>query len=302
MLFDLNGFVVLRGVLSREEVAAANAGIDAHAERLAERRGGLRNTKDNTPLAGDMRTGRLDLGGMLGWDAPHRDVFRKMLAHPGVVPLLHELVGHGYRLDHSPLVIAQDRGSEGFSLHGGPVDANGRLIPSLQYRCQNGGIFNTLVAVSFQLTDHNAGDGGFCVVRGSHKMNFAASADMVNGEDREFFETCVDQPVTKAGDVVLFSEATMHGSLPWTAAFQRRIALYRFSPCNVAYARGYSEGWPASFTDGMDEAQLGVMQPPFHEMFDRPLLAEDGSASADIRRRAQHKKDFDVQVFGETYY
>ena len=34
------------------------------------------------------------------------------------------LTGEGYRMDHQPLVIAQDADSEGFSLHGGPISGN----------------------------------------------------------------------------------------------------------------------------------------------------------------------------------
>lgn len=47
--FDLNGWVVVRNVLTAEEVAAANAAIDTHAAELHERRNpGLRNTKAGT--------------------------------------------------------------------------------------------------------------------------------------------------------------------------------------------------------------------------------------------------------------
>ena len=42
-LFDLNGFLVVRGVFSAEEVASANAAIDAHAGELHAREGQLRN-------------------------------------------------------------------------------------------------------------------------------------------------------------------------------------------------------------------------------------------------------------------
>jgi hypothetical protein len=35
--FDLNGWVVVRGVLTPEEVAAANAAIDVHSAELHER-------------------------------------------------------------------------------------------------------------------------------------------------------------------------------------------------------------------------------------------------------------------------
>ena len=66
-LFDLNGYMVIRNVLSKDEISAANAAIDAH--KLYERDvPELRNTKDYTPFSGDMKTGRFDMGGMLGWE------------------------------------------------------------------------------------------------------------------------------------------------------------------------------------------------------------------------------------------
>lgn len=63
--------------------------------------------------------------------------------------------------------LPQERDSEGFSLHGGPVTPDGRFNPTLQYRCEQGQLWTSLLAASFQLSDHNPGDGGFCVVRSS---------------------------------------------------------------------------------------------------------------------------------------
>ena len=56
------------------------------------------------------------------------------------------------------------------------------------------------------LVDHNPGDGGFCVVPGSHKSNFKMPEGMVDGITHSEY---IQQPATKAGDVVLFSE------VPW---------------------------------------------------------------------------------------
>ena len=68
-------------------------------------------------------------------------------------------------------------------------------------------MFNSLLAMSVQLSDHDAGAGGFAVVRGSHKINLPMPEAFANGE----VETdCMYQPPTKAGDVVFFSEATVH--------------------------------------------------------------------------------------------
>ena len=52
------------------------------------------------------------------------------LAHPKLAPYCDALLGPGYRLDHQPMVLQQDAGSEGFSLHGGPLKGDHDLNPS----------------------------------------------------------------------------------------------------------------------------------------------------------------------------
>ena len=131
-------------------------------------------------------------------------------------------------MDHSPFVILQERGSEGFSLHGGTVDcASGGYNPHLAYTCVNGSLHCHLLAVSVCLADQRTGDGGFVVVPGSHKATFRAPEAMINGTKHAEFVT---QPVINAGDVLMFSEGTVHGARAWNADRQRRTALYRFAP------------------------------------------------------------------------
>ena len=176
-LFDLNGYIVVRAVLTPAEVASANAAIDQRQASLCERgEGTLRNTKAGSALAGSGSNGRLDLGGLLEW----RDtaVFRDLLAHPRLLPYLHDFLGPGFRLDHRPLLIAQNAGSEGFALHGGPLTASGEFNQHLQYTVRGDRIFTTLLAASVSLVDTVPGDGGFCVLPGSHKSNFATPADL----------------------------------------------------------------------------------------------------------------------------
>ena len=68
-LFDLNGYLVLRGVFSPDDVAAANDAVDAHADTYHERTGQLRTSglygRESHALAGDGARGRLDMGGLL---------------------------------------------------------------------------------------------------------------------------------------------------------------------------------------------------------------------------------------------
>jgi hypothetical protein len=105
-----------------------------------------------------------------------------------LVPYFHEFLGRGYRMDHLPFLILQEKGSEGFSLHGGTVDCgSGQYQPHLAYSCVQNRINNQLLATAVVLSDHNEGSGGFVIVRGSHKSNFAMPQDMIEGRDHTEF-------------------------------------------------------------------------------------------------------------------
>jgi hypothetical protein len=105
-----------------------------------------------------------------------------------------QLCGQGYRLDHSPLLFKQVQGSEGFSLHGGPLTEQGAWNPLLSYQFNHGRMYNTLLACSVQLTSTHAGDGGFCIVKGSHKSNFVCPPEMVVRTNRVFARRRTAQP------------------------------------------------------------------------------------------------------------
>ncbi|KAH8049465.1 phytanoyl-CoA dioxygenase [Aureococcus anophagefferens] len=108
-------------------------------------------------------------------------------------------------------------------------------------------------------------------------------------------------PAIMAGDVLLFSEATLHGTLPWTLDHQRRTVIYRFAPAGSAYGRGYAPEWPAAMLAGMSEAQRAVCAPPYHPRMNRTCLDEEGSAVAPKPREAW-KVEFDEKVFGSRYF
>lgn len=66
-LFDLNGFIIVRGVLTKEEIEAANRAIDNHASGMVERSdAALRNAVKETKFYGE-GPGRMDMGRVLEW-------------------------------------------------------------------------------------------------------------------------------------------------------------------------------------------------------------------------------------------
>lgn len=108
-LFDLNGYLIVRGVLSPDEVAACHMAIDKHIDEAIPRSDPtLRNAIEGSPMYG---TGppRLDLGGIFEWDNDESTTFKSILA---IHDWYHELLGKGYRLDHIPFVRMNDKGGE----------------------------------------------------------------------------------------------------------------------------------------------------------------------------------------------
>eukprot|EP00545_Synedropsis_sp_CCMP1620_P011605 CAMPEP_0119005890 /NCGR_PEP_ID=MMETSP1176-20130426/1985_1 /TAXON_ID=265551 /ORGANISM="Synedropsis recta cf, Strain CCMP1620" /LENGTH=358 /DNA_ID=CAMNT_0006957747 /DNA_START=39 /DNA_END=1115 /DNA_ORIENTATION=+ len=303
-LFDLNGYIVVRNVLSDQQVELANAVMTKRSKDMIERADApLRNTVQGTAFSGTTGGARNDLGGVFEWGEHDSSVFKSILAHPKLLPFFHTLLGRGYRMDHMPFAISQEKGSEGFQLHGGTIDcASGTYNPHLAYTYSHDMIRCALLGCSLMLVDHNAGDGGFCIVPGSHKSNYQMPEGMMDGERHTEY---IIQPETKAGDVVLFSEGTVHGAKAWMSAEERRTCLYRFSPATNVYGRSYlgdeqGGGWPKAMYDDLTDAQKAVLEPPYANRLDRPNIQDDGSV--EITTRSSRKKQHDRNVFNSKYF
>ena len=55
----------------------------------------------------------------------------------------------------------------------------------------------------------------------------------------------------------MFTEASTHGTLPWTSDVERRTVIYRFSPAGSAYGRSYLEGFDE--LKGLTDAEKAVL-------------------------------------------
>lgn len=218
-LFDLRGFLVVKQVLSRAEIDELNALLDSYdLWRKAESGAEPASVNDPNFIA---------LGAPHTWDEP----FRRALAHPRMLPYLQTLVGSKFRYDHGYALLMR-AGSKQLGLHGGATPWD----PVQEYRYRDGEMLNGLLVLSYALSDAGAEDGGFAVVPGSHKANFAIPRRFVSLE--ETGPWVVRVPV-EAGDVILFSEACTHGTWPWRARHERRSLLYKYAPGHVAWASPY---------------------------------------------------------------
>ncbi|KAK3259682.1 hypothetical protein CYMTET_31334, partial [Cymbomonas tetramitiformis] len=121
----------------------------------------------------------------------------------------------------------------------------------------------------------------------------------------EAFQEFVRQPVLEAGDVVLFSEATTHGTLAWSGEHQRRTVIYRFAPSNHAYGRSYCPSWPEAMLEGMTRGQKAVLEPPYNNRLDRPVPSVENFETDETVvpvQREEFKIEHDTKVFGTKYF
>ncbi len=265
-LFDLQGFLHVKQILTPEEVKAMNDAIDANVPPFTEE-----NWTGSNVYGGGMagKASNHGCGGMLTWPQPWCRPFRDLLAHPRAIPYLNTIFGRGWKLDHRPGCIMARKGKGGHGLHGN----TSRIFDGAQfYNCTNGHIRTGLTVFQYQLADINPGDGGITVIPGSHKANFKCPEDiMLYNEDKQ----CVYNVASKAGDLVIFMEATIHGALPWTADHERRSLLYRYCPKYMQWApHNYGDHELPEWTAELTDLQQAVLEPPY--MDSRPLIEDDG--------------------------
>ena len=89
----------------------------------------------------------------------------------------------------------------------------------------------------------------------------------------------------KAGDLVIFNEATTHGTLPWRAKHERRALFYRYFPKYLHYAGGYYQTDMPDWVSELTEAQQAVLEPPY--VYNRPLIEADEETLARPRREGE---------------
>ncbi len=223
---DLEGYLVIKNVLSDAEVAEMNAIID---------RGNLQ--------------GRPSLWG---------EAFKRLIDHPKILPYLIELLGPYVRLDHD-YAIFMDKGEGRGGLHGGEDGGRpGGRAGDHWYKYRDGVMRNGLCVMTYNLVDAPEGVGGFACIPGSHKSNFATE---IPPEVRRFEQPAhyVVQPAVEAGDVLFFTEAVVHGTMPWQAAHQRRSLLYKYSPGHSAWSENY---YDISKYGQLTEQQRRMLLPP----------------------------------------
>ncbi len=236
-LFDLQGYIVVKNVLSAEELTTLNTLFE---QRLPE------------DVAGKFHS-RIS-----NWGKPFQD----LMDHPKILPYLLDLIDPHFRLDHD-YCIYLDKGAGALHLHGGEGHEGDHW-----YKYRDGVMKNGLTVVSYALADNPAGAGGFICIPGTHKSNFIENIPREVALLQQPADYVV-QPAAQAGDAIIFTEALVHGTHPWTANHARRALLYKFSPGHSAWRQDYYS--PNDYEDLTDQ-QKRILEPP--SVGNRPYVVQ----------------------------
>ena len=230
--FDVNGVIVFRNVLDAGAVQRMNTAIDGD---------GLAGTESPAQSNGGF-------GFPVPWAAD--PVFLETMAGEAVLSVARVMCGDWLRLDHAYGIQMNDRWDGKANLHGGARTDQGEH----QYQWHQNRMYNGLIVVMFALHPVREGDGGFICVPGSHRANvpFRPPVD----------HSMVINPTLEPGDMLVFTEALVHGTTYWTNERVRRSILFKYIP-------GYSTWGDPAFADAIrplvpkgNDTALALLQPP----------------------------------------
>ena len=204
-VFDTTGCVIIKKFIPMEEVNRAKSSI-----------------LKNWPTANGVST--------IPWKFPimHLDrVFWEFLTKPLILDFCEEFCGDYFRLDHAFGLSSNKAISQ---LHGGPQSSQNSCfyLP----RGGNHGLVGQL-NFGFCLEPQNGSTGGFVYIPGSHKSSDSRAGkeileDVFKGN---FAHHSLVTPVLEPGDLMIFTEALIHGDTGWKDNSSYRMqAYYKMTP------------------------------------------------------------------------
>lgn len=223
--FDRDGFVVLEGVFSAEELApviAATDALEARTDRFLE----------------GMESGRVSIAerGAITFSlfaAQVDQAARSFAAHPVFADLCHDLIGPDARLYHDQAVYKKPEKPRRFPWH----QDNGYtfVLPQQYLTCW------------VALTDATVDNGCPHVVRGLHRMGTLRHhyVEPLGWEIFEDHPDAVVAPVGKGG-IVVFSSLSPHLTGPNTTDAVRKAYILQYAPDGSEVLKGDpTQGPPA---------------------------------------------------------
>jgi len=223
-LFDLNGFLMIRGALNNELLSLINRTIDeieTLSDEEADARGAPRSYSSNDLYA---QVGEPSHDQLRDYHAPvlsYGSPFEELIDCPTTIGHIDEMIGEPCRLDAASFM---SRGGQGaFRFHHGYAE----LLPYSEYLFQDNKFQCVSVKIAYALNDVGIHDGCFAVMPGSHKSNFT---NPLVGQIPDPDHPLVEPLACRAGDAILFSEDLSHGAVENHSGAIRRTLFYSYAP------------------------------------------------------------------------
>ncbi|MBI1927622.1 phytanoyl-CoA dioxygenase family protein [Candidatus Poribacteria bacterium] len=213
-----NGYLLVEKVFTAEEIDECVRETDAMFERVQQSGRRLEATwggkwrEAQIPKEELGKTSVLSIHNM----QYHSAVFTRMLVHPKLTEVLADLIGPNVQLHHTKLHVKPPEKGSPFPLH-----QDYDYFPHEK---------DTMTAAVIHLEDATVESGCLCVLPGSHKLGplgHQHEGSHYLSPDEYPIEKATPCPA-KAGDVLLFTYLTVHGSYLNRTHKPRRIALFQF--------------------------------------------------------------------------
>lgn len=195
------GYIVLRGVLSPEEVQTLLATVD---EMDAEFRKGENVTADSV----------FDKRNVM----EANDIFVHLMDHPVAFPIVRELMGDFIQLSMSEAIVRPPNPKDPGYLH----TDGGQAMRTIRVSKSSSPL---QIKIHYFLTDLDSpNSGNFTVVPGSHNRTFPEAGVKDGPNIPEAVQLCV-----KAGDAAVFPHALWHGAASNRSEESRKTLIYCYS-------------------------------------------------------------------------
>ncbi|MCC7634805.1 phytanoyl-CoA dioxygenase family protein [Stenotrophomonas rhizophila] len=160
--------------------------------------------------------------------------WRALIDLETVFPFLDEVFRSRFRLDHMFCV------DERFVSSGGRLHHQADMFDEgIYYWVRNQRVHSGLVAVQYVLSDVTEAQSHFCCIPGSHRANFPVPGCYREVEGNPMLRHLF----LRAGDVLIFSEALVHGTYVVPSSGPRRSVFARYMN-NHSYFRKPSDQRP----------------------------------------------------------
>jgi len=168
------------------------------------------------------------------------DIFYDLIFNPVALQLADRWIDKHFRFDHCfGTHYAPNGAPSKANFHGGPYQNQCYF----QYSWYNNKPKCSSILFSYALQDQSGKDGGIVFLPGSHKLNYPV-ANHISDILRKHYNSLapfnqlptLHCPSFKKGDLLVFSEATVHGTSQWTSTTDwRRHINYKYCYGNMGW-------------------------------------------------------------------